>query len=72
MSFKRPYHHYVGRPFLWRRGKADLVPVEILPKSEQPPTAPWLFRPTAGGRAIHIDDSDLLQQQRSSRSPSGT
>lgn len=71
MAFKRPYHYYIGRIFVWRRGKGDMVPVEILPKSEQPPAAPWFFRPTAGGEAVKIDDADLQLKNRSSRSPSG-
>jgi hypothetical protein len=71
VAFKRPYHYYIGRVFVWRRGKGDMVPVEILPRPEQPPVAPWLFRPTAGGPAVRIEDEDLQQKRLSTRSPSG-
>jgi hypothetical protein len=77
VSWKRPYHHYVGKGRLvWIKGRGEVVDVVLLPREQQPGGNPWLFQPTDRkgrpvGDPVAIEDKDIQLGNRSTMSPSG-
>lgn len=78
MSFKRPYHYYAGAhlQFRWRQKNGKMIPVQILPRDEQPGGNPWVFQPLGKsgkpeGNPVAIEDKDLYQQNMFTLSQSG-